>query len=156
VIEETVLKKVHMIDLEPIKYSLIKGDGGPKWAARTATEVGVWYRRFLFLCAVYPDECLVPSEAIDNFWHVHILDSLKYHEDCEYLFGYYTPTPRESEEPPCQTARSGFYRTDDTAPGTEIAAMERREAPAFSKRERGKTEDWCAAWRSIPSFFGGG
>ena len=37
---------------------------------------------------------------------------------------YYTPTPRESEDPPCQTARSGFYRTDDTArlSGHRIAA----------------------------------
>ena len=36
----------------------------------------------------------------------------------------YTPTPRESEDPPCQTARSGFYRTDDTArlSGHRIAA----------------------------------
>ena len=34
------------------------------------------------------------------------------------------PTPRESEDPPCQTARSGFYRTDDTArlSGHRIAA----------------------------------
>jgi hypothetical protein len=37
--------------------------------------------------------------------------------------------------------------------GTEIAAMERREAPAFSKRGRGKTEEGSAAWRSIPSAF---
>ena len=36
-------------------------------------------------------------------------------------------------------------------PALEDAAMERREAPAFSKRERGKTEDWCATRRSIPS-----
>jgi hypothetical protein len=37
---------------------------------------------------------------------------------------YYTPTPRESEDPPCQTAQSGFYRTDDTArvSGQRIAA----------------------------------
>ena len=36
----------------------------------------------------------------------------------------YTSTPRESEDPPCQTARSGFYRTDDTArlSGHRIAA----------------------------------
>ena len=33
--------------------------------------------------------------------------------------------------------------------------MERREAPAFSKRERGKTEDWCATRCSIPSFYEG-
>ena len=36
------------------------------------------------------------------------------------------------------------------------AAMERREAPAFPKRERGTTKDWCAAWRSIPLAFCGG
>ena len=37
---------------------------------------------------------------------------------------FYTPTPRESGDPPCQTARSGFYRTDDTArlSGHRIAA----------------------------------
>ena len=36
----------------------------------------------------------------------------------------YTPTPAKSEDPPCQTARSGFYRTDDTArlSGHRIAA----------------------------------
>ena len=41
-------------------------------------------------------------------------------------------------------------------PGDRKAAMERREAPALSKRERGKTEDWCAAWCSIPSALRGG
>ncbi len=37
---------------------------------------------------------------------------------------FYTPTPRESEDLPCQTARSGFYRTDDTGrlSGQRIAA----------------------------------
>jgi len=40
-------------------------------------------------------------------------------------------------------------------PGDRKAAMERREAPALPAMERGKTEDWCAAWRSIPSAFAG-
>src|SRR5882724_6186542 len=40
-------------------------------------------------------------------------------------------------------------------PRDRKAAMERREAPAFSTRERGKTEDWCAARCSIPSTFEG-
>ena len=39
--------------------------------------------------------------------------------------------------------------------GTEIAAMERREAPALFKRGRGKTEDWCATRCSIPSALRG-
>ena len=44
-------------------------------------------------------------------------------------------------------------RARKNGPGDRKAAMERREAPAFSKRERGKTEDWCAARCSIPSAF---
>jgi len=31
--------------------------------------------------------------------------------------------------------------------------MERREAPASSKRGRGKLKDWCASRRSIPSLY---
>jgi hypothetical protein len=46
-------------------------------------------------------------------------------------------------------------RPEVTAPGTEIAAVERREAPASCKRGCGKTEDWCATWRSTPSIFRG-
>jgi len=40
-------------------------------------------------------------------------------------------------------------------PGDRKAAVERREAPALPTMERGKTEDWCAAWRSTPSIFRG-
>src|SRR5271169_1505364 len=40
--------------------------------------------------------------------------------------------------------------------GDRKAAMERRKAPAFSMRGRGKTEDWCAARRSILSAFSEG
>ena len=40
-------------------------------------------------------------------------DIMPHEEYRETIF--YTSTPRESEDPPCQTARSGFYRTDDMA-----------------------------------------
>jgi hypothetical protein len=39
--------------------------------------------------------------------------------------------------------------------GSEIAAVERREAPASFKRGCGKTEDWCATRYSIPSHVEG-
>ncbi len=54
--------------------------------------------------------------------------------------------PAGSGEPKAARVRARKH-----GPGDRKAAMERREAPAFFKRERGKTEDWCAAWRSIPS-----
>ena len=39
--------------------------------------------------------------------------------------------------------------------GSEIAAVECREAPASFKRGCGKTEDWCATRCSIPSMWSG-
>ena len=59
--------------------------------------------------------------------------------------------PAGSGEP-----KAARVRAQKHGPGDRKAAMERREAPAFSKRERGETEDWCAAWRSIPSGLPGG
>ncbi len=45
------------------------------------------YRRFLILCSL--DEEIVPPVDIDKFWHLHILDTEKYEEDCEYIFGHF-------------------------------------------------------------------
>ncbi len=77
------------LDLEPIKYLLIKGEAGPGWSAEKAEMLETWYRRFLYLVRVHPDKTLVPSKDIDTFWHTHILDSKKYMADCENLFGRY-------------------------------------------------------------------
>lgn len=30
-----------------------------------------------------------PSEEVDEFWHNHILDTQKYHQDCDMIFGKY-------------------------------------------------------------------
>ncbi len=29
----------------------------------------------------------MPNQPVDKFWHYHILDTMKYVEDCEALFG---------------------------------------------------------------------
>jgi hypothetical protein len=47
------------------------------------------YRRFLALKREYPDKDIVPHKTIDVFWHQHILDTAKYAQDCEAIFGYF-------------------------------------------------------------------
>jgi hypothetical protein len=37
----------------------------------------------------YPNRSLVPSQDIDHVWHHHILDTMKYAQDCQMLFGYF-------------------------------------------------------------------
>jgi hypothetical protein len=46
------------------------------------------YRRFLALHLAHPYAPLVPSKAVDAFWHAHILDTQRYADDCIRLFGH--------------------------------------------------------------------
>lgn len=62
---------------------------GPGWTLERCDEAEVWYKRFLFLCYKYPDSGFCPVGDIDDFWHQHILDTRKYHQDCDDLFGYF-------------------------------------------------------------------
>lgn len=45
------------------------------------------YRRFMSLKVLYPNQALVPSKIVDAVWHVHILDTRAYRQDCETVFG---------------------------------------------------------------------
>ena len=52
-------------------------------------KVMSFYRAFLVLNALYPQERIVPPKEVDEFWHAHILDTKKYADDCEAVFGYF-------------------------------------------------------------------
>ena len=45
------------------------------------------YRRFLILKIENPRENLAPTKLMDKAWHIHILDTKRYAEDCEVMFG---------------------------------------------------------------------
>jgi hypothetical protein len=47
------------------------------------------YKRWLFLRRKHEGKLLPPTRDIDVLWHAHILDTCRYHEDCELIFGYY-------------------------------------------------------------------
>ena len=45
------------------------------------------YRRFLILKMENPRVPLAPTDIMDRAWHMHILDTRRYAEDCEVMFG---------------------------------------------------------------------
>jgi hypothetical protein len=45
------------------------------------------YRRFLILKMENPGVKLAPTGLMDKAWHTHILDTRRYAEDCETMFG---------------------------------------------------------------------
>ena len=75
------------LDLEPIIVKAMDTEEGHGWALDFACRVSREYRRFLILCLENPDDPVVPSTLVDDFWHLHILDTQKYAEDCDRCFG---------------------------------------------------------------------
>ena len=84
--EDALKVALEQLDFGPIKAKMVYSNG---WSIEYAREVEKWYKRFLFLGHKYRSESLVVNKAIDEFWHNHILDTRKYIEDCNALFGYY-------------------------------------------------------------------
>jgi hypothetical protein len=77
------------LDLDPIKVKLMHEPSGEGWTLEKANAIETEYRRFLYLSKTYPNEPVAPSEDVDTFWHYHILDTMKYAQDCQRIFGYF-------------------------------------------------------------------
>ena len=77
------------LDLEPIMVKAMDKEEGYDWSLEFTHRISNEYRKFLILCLENPDFPVVPSLQIDDFWHLHILDTLKYQEDCNKYLGYF-------------------------------------------------------------------
>lgn len=85
--ERDFVKKLKALDLRPIAYQLMHLDSGLGWTQAQTTRAISRYRMFLLLVYLYPNRQIVPTWEIDQVWHHHILDTSKYAEDCQILFG---------------------------------------------------------------------
>ena len=87
---EKLLAKRHIqnLDLTSVRIKLNEKLG---WSWDQARRVEGDYKRFLYaLTHKRPDDLLSPpTQEVDEFWHQHILDTRKYREDCETIFGHY-------------------------------------------------------------------
>lgn len=84
---DEVIAGIQALDLEPIKLKLMDAEEGQGWSREYVNQMEIAYKRFLALLVKYPEETIAPSKDVDKFWHGHILDTLKYAEDCRGLFG---------------------------------------------------------------------
>lgn len=61
----------------------------PRWIKAEADHCCQLYKNFLYLMKKHPNENLVPTREIDEFWHNHILYTKNYLRDCLQIFGHY-------------------------------------------------------------------
>lgn len=78
------LRVINNLDLTNLKIKLQTQNG---WTPEECEAAETWYKRFLTLRVKYPDKELVPNKEIDEIWHLHILDTRKYSNDCKDIFG---------------------------------------------------------------------
>jgi hypothetical protein len=86
---EQMVEAIFALDLDPIKLKLMDKEEGQGWSRAQADHYELEYKRFLALLARFPDEVIAPSSNVDKVWHAHILDTMKYAEDCQNIFGYF-------------------------------------------------------------------
>src|SRR5207245_7132098 len=86
---EQVIAAIQALDLDPIKFKLMDPEEGQGWSREYVDQMAIEYKRFLTLSVKYPEETIAPSKDVDKFWHGHILDTMKYAEDCQNVFGYF-------------------------------------------------------------------
>jgi hypothetical protein len=129
---EQVIAGIQALDLDPIKLKLMNPEEGHGWSREYADSMEVAYKRFLTLSVTHPEETLAPAKDVDRFWHGHILDTLKYAEDCEKVFGYFLH----------HFPYFGM-RGDEDAANLAAAAERTRE---LYQQEFGSSENERAAW----------
>lgn len=61
------------------------------WQKEVAEKAIERYRRFLYIQVKYKEDFkfIPPTLEIDEIWHSHILETRRYHQDCQILFGEY-------------------------------------------------------------------
>ncbi|MGB5081098.1 MAG: hypothetical protein WBO23_10195 [Burkholderiales bacterium] len=86
-----VIAGIEALDLEPVMQRMMDAELGEDWTREYAESVGRAYRNYLTMLASFQEDAedIVLSRDVDEFWHTHILQTIKYTEDCERVFGRY-------------------------------------------------------------------
>lgn len=108
---EAVMRQVDLINFVPHGYKLEKEYG---WSEAKINHTIKLYKEWLVLQVLYEDLSFAPSQLVDEFWHMHILDTRKYMSDCNLIKGeyihhypYFGLTDQENET----VLESGFILT---------------------------------------------
>lgn len=86
---QEVVAAIQALDLESVKSRLTDADIGEGWTREHADGIEIAYKHYLTMLVKYPEDAddILLSEDVDEFWHTHILQTRKYLEDCQHVFG---------------------------------------------------------------------
>jgi hypothetical protein len=84
-----VAAAIQALDLESVKLRLMDPVLGEGWTREYADSIETAYKTYLTLVAKYQDDAedILLAKDVDEFWHTHILQTMKYAADCQAAFG---------------------------------------------------------------------
>jgi hypothetical protein len=138
---------IHALDLESVKSRVMDAELGEGWSREYANSVETAYKTYLTMLVKYPDDSadIMLATDVDEFWHTHILQTVKYTEDCEHVFGFYLH----------HYPHVGERNAEDMAKREALAAKTRQ----LYEREFGGDGQADAAWagelaaRNVPAHI---
>ena len=88
---EQVIAAIQALDLESVKLRITDPKLGEGWTRAYADGIEVAYKVYLTMLVKYQDDAedILLAEDVDEFWHTHILHTMKYTADCQRMFGTY-------------------------------------------------------------------
>ncbi len=141
---ETSIDYIKSINFNAIIDKLVNQMG---WLHSHALETCDLYRKFLILQRKYGHLYnLPPSEDMDEFWHMHILDTKAYRKDCEAIFGHYLdhyPYLGIDENTNLNDLGNAFHKTQELF-ALEFGGLEIFEVRGF----------WAKIWSFLCVLFG--
>ena len=86
---EQVISAIQGLDLESVKLRVMDPELGEGWTREYADSIEIAYKNYLTMLVKYQDDAenILLAEDVDEFWHTHILQTIKYTEDCRNTFG---------------------------------------------------------------------
>ena len=87
--EHEVIAAIHALDLESVKMRVMDAELGEGWSREYADSIEAAYKTYLTMLVKYPGDAedIMLAEDVDEFWHTHILQTMKYAQDCQAVFG---------------------------------------------------------------------
>ncbi|BDQ26637.1 glycine-rich domain-containing protein [Helicobacter heilmannii] len=83
---DNTLSLVNSVNFDKLNAKLVDHYG---WSKEEVSHLCSLYKGWLALQICYPDVDFAPNEKLDEYWHMHILDTRAYTQDCLFLFGEY-------------------------------------------------------------------
>jgi hypothetical protein len=86
-----VIAAIQALDLESVKLRVTDANLGEGWTREYADAIELAYKNYLTMLVKNPTDAedILLAEDVDEFWHTHILQTMKYTDDCQKVFGKY-------------------------------------------------------------------